>query len=135
MPSGQYEAMNNGAMTTYEMVHAATLGDAVAQDLALLPPEFAEKGARFAKEFDYRTRAAARTYRREYAQEHLLQLCPLGESRSDFNFDCETHRRVLNAVNVVNDNDNIKQDMSIDVYGRSDEKDGSDDAIAAMYNA
>jgi phosphoenolpyruvate carboxylase len=32
-------------------------------------------------------------------------------------------KRVLNFENVVNDDDNIKQDMSIDVYGRVKEED------------
>ncbi len=29
-------------------------------------------------------------------------------------------KRVLNFENVVNDDDNIKQDISIDVYGRAE---------------
>ena len=35
---------------------------------------------------------------------------------------------MLNFENVVNDDDNIKQDLSIDVYGRAKEE---DDAAAA----
>jgi len=38
--------------------------------------------------------------------------------KSSFNYDL-TDKRVLNMENVVNDDDNIKQDISIDVYGRS----------------
>ena len=45
---------------------------------------------------------------------------PLGRTRRQFNFNIE-EKRVLNFENEVNDSDNIKQDMSIDVYGRSKE--------------
>mmetsp|Transcript_39947 Transcript_39947/g.118939 ORF Transcript_39947/g.118939 Transcript_39947/m.118939 type:complete len:117 (-) Transcript_39947:1410-1760(-) len=44
-------------------------------------------------------------------------IVPIGEVRTSWNFSLE-HKRVLNMVNEVNDSDNIKQDMSIDVYGR-----------------
>ena len=44
-------------------------------------------------------------------------LVPLGQTRRKFNFNIE-EKRVLNFENEVNDSDNIKQDMSIDVYGR-----------------
>ena len=40
--------------------------------------------------------------------------------KKDFNFSTE-RPRVLNFVNVVSDDDNIKQDKSIDVYDRYDE--------------
>ena len=39
---------------------------------------------------------------------------PLGQVKSNFNYNLD-EKRVLNFENVVNDNDNIKQDMSIDV--------------------
>ena len=39
---------------------------------------------------------------------------PLGQVKSNFNYNLD-EKRVLNFKNVVNDNDNIKQDMSIDV--------------------
>lgn len=53
-------------------------------------------------------------------------IVPLGQVRSNFNFNLE-RKRVLNFVNVVSDEDNVKQDMSIDVYGRK-EKQEADDA-------
>ena len=46
---------------------------------------------------------------------------PLGMVKSSFNYDT-TDMRVLNMENVVSDTDNIKQDMSIDVYGRKQEE-------------
>jgi phosphatidylinositol glycan class S len=50
---------------------------------------------------------------------------PLGQLKSSFNYDT-TDKRVLNFENVVNDDDNVKQDMSIDVYGRK-QQDGEDE--------
>lgn len=47
-------------------------------------------------------------------------LVPLGHTRRQFNFNIE-EKRVLNFENEVSDSDNIKQDMSIDVYGRKEE--------------
>ena len=49
-------------------------------------------------------------------------IVPLGSKRSKFNYNLD-EKRVLNFENVVNDDDNIKQDMSIDVYGRKAEDD------------
>lgn len=45
---------------------------------------------------------------------------PLGQTRTKFNFNLD-EKRVLNFENEVSDDDNIKQDMSIDVYGRKDD--------------
>jgi phosphatidylinositol glycan class S len=53
--------------------------------------------------------------------------------RSDFNFSLDDER-VLNAEVVVNDSDNIKQDMSIDVYGRQKEEEIQDE-ISQLYSA
>lgn len=47
---------------------------------------------------------------------------PLGKVRGNWNFNLDD-KRILNFENVVNDSDNIKQDMSIDVYGRQKEED------------
>lgn len=50
--------------------------------------------------------------------------------KSSFNYDT-TDKRVLNMENVVTDDDNVKQDMSIDVYGRKDKDEDSAPAPAA----
>jgi len=62
-------------------------------------------------------------------------LVPVGVMRSDFNFSTED-KRVLNMENVVNDDDNIKQDISIDVYGRAEAEDGAAQRkeIEKLYN-
>lgn len=65
-----------------------------------------------------RTLAAGRTLKRRVES----QVLAMGEVREGFNFRPEANKRVLNAQRVVNDDDNVKQDISIDVYGR--DKDG-----------
>ena len=58
--------------------------------------------------------------------------------RSDWNFNLED-KRILNMDYEVSDSDNVKQDMSIDVYGRKDEEEKEvveeDKAIQSLYNA
>lgn len=53
-------------------------------------------------------------------------IVPLGMVKSSFNYDT-SDMRVLNMENQVSDTDNIKQDMSIDVYGRKEEEDAKQD--------
>ncbi len=48
----------------------------------------------------------------------MAQSIKIGEVKGGFNFQPNVHKRVLNAVSEVNDDDNVKQDISIDVYGR-----------------
>eukprot|EP00882_Tetradesmus_deserticola_P028143 GHRQ01031331.1.p2 GENE.GHRQ01031331.1~~GHRQ01031331.1.p2 ORF type:complete len:119 (+),score=54.11 GHRQ01031331.1:218-574(+) len=60
-------------------------------------------------------------------------IVPLGKVRANFNFSLD-NKRVLNFENVVTDDDNVKQDMSIDVYGRGDKK-ARDEAMAAAAAA
>lgn len=59
---------------------------------------------------------------------------PLGKLKGKFNFSLED-KRVLNFENVVTDDDNIKQDMSIDVYGRKKEEEEGAAAAPAMSAA
>lgn len=58
--------------------------------------------------------------------------------RSDWNFNLED-KRILNMDYEVSDSDNIKQDISIDVYGRKDEEGEEvpeeEKAIQSLYNA
>jgi hypothetical protein len=54
---------------------------------------------------------------------------PLGHAKNNFNYNLD-EKRVLNFENVVNDDDNIKQDISIDVYGRAEKEEESANAEA-----
>ena len=129
--AGTLECMENGGVTCYKFVTATTLGVALKQDLSLLPPEF-QTGADICEEFDFRAKCASRTWKRDHPQQNLLHLTPKDGVRSDFNFSLQD-KRVLNAEVVVNDSDNIKQDMSIDVYGRAKEEEIKDE-ISSLYS-
>jgi hypothetical protein len=59
-------------------------------------------------------------------------MIPVGTVRSDFNFKVED-KRILNQEHEVKDEDNIKQDLSIDVYGRK--KEDEENEIASLYTA
>ena len=56
-------------------------------------------------------------------------IVPLGQNKSNFNYNLD-EKRVLNFENIVNDSDNVKQDMSIDVYGRNQDEDEDSSATA-----
>ncbi|KAL2621827.1 hypothetical protein R1flu_002032 [Riccia fluitans] len=133
IPAGGLECMDNGGRTCYKHAHGTNLGVALKQDVSLLPPEF--QGGRFAEDFDFRTKCASRTWKRDHAEEFLMKLVPTDGVRSDWNFSLED-KRILNMENIVSDEDNIKQDISIDVYGRTPkEVDEMSQEIAEMYNA
>eukprot|EP00891_Asterochloris_glomerata_P009807 jgi/Astpho2/9807/gw1.00149.164.1_t len=112
--------MATGAKTCFRHVTSTTFGDAVKKDRTILPQEFQE--GLFCEDFEFRCGASARTWLRSHAQDNLLDIVPLGQVKSNFNYNLD-EKRVLNFENVVNDNDNIKQDMSIDVYGRKTDED------------
>jgi phosphatidylinositol glycan class S len=75
-----------------------------------------------------RSMAAARTFKRRVE----AQIIPLGEVADDFNFNTEK-KRVLNQVFEPSFDDNVKQDKSIDVYGRADED--FNDEVSKLANA
>ena len=112
------ECMHVGAPTSFSAVTGTTLGEARKMDPDAFPEAFRVAG--FCEEFEARAEAAARTWARPHARDELMGIVPLGDVKKDFNFSTE-RPRVLNVVNVVSDDDNIKQDKSIDVYDRFDE--------------
>eukprot|EP00793_Prasinoderma_coloniale_P002582 PRCOL_00002064-RA len=136
IPAGAYEAMLCGSKTSYTHVVGVTWEQVEAMDVDKLPEEF--RAASFAEDFEFRAKAALRTWQRPHAIEKLTPELGTGDVRGgeDFNFDI-SNKRVLNHVHEVDDSDNIKQDMSIDVYGRDkDEKATKPDAsVEELYNA
>jgi len=130
------EVVDNGAATSYETFIGTTVGQVLKKDASAFPAELlCGHEARWADTLEFRTGCAARTWMRDHARDVVRRLVPDGEVKTGFNTSTE-HKRILNFVNEVNDSDNIKQDMSIDVYGREDEeaKDGVDSQIADLYN-
>jgi phosphatidylinositol glycan class S len=131
------ECMENGGATSYLHVTTATLGESLEQDVSALPREFSI--GRFCEDFEFRAKCAARTWKRDHAVNNLMRLAPApGAVRSDFNFSL-ADKRIVNHVRNVTDADNIKQDLSIDVYGRKQEDaESADDPsaqVASLYNA
>jgi len=118
--------MAAGARTSYKTVYGLSYGEAAQRSKEQLPEIFAE--AHFCDKWGVRLEAAARTWQRPHAQDNLMDIVPLGKVRSDFNFSLDD-KRVLNFENIVTDDDNVKQDLSIDVYGRAEKK-ARDDAMA-----
>lgn len=128
--AGSLESLINGAKTTYVEVTGTTIDQALTKQNNVLPVSF--KDAKFCEDFEFRAKCATRTWLRPHPQENLLDVVPVGETRGGWNMD-EENKRVLNMENIVNDSDNIKQDMSIDVYNR--EEGSEEDEIEKAYNA
>ncbi|KAK9823775.1 hypothetical protein WJX72_005415 [[Myrmecia] bisecta] len=114
------ECMATGAKTCFKHVTSLTLGDALRKDKSMLPEQFQE--GVYCEDFEFRCGASGRTWLRSHAQDNLMDIVPLGQVKSNWNFNLD-EKRVLNMENIVNDADNVKQDMSIDVYGRKSEED------------
>lgn len=128
--AGTLECMENGGVTCYKCVTATTLGVALKEDLSLLPAEM--QSGSVCEEFNFRAKCASRTWKRDHPQQNLLHLVPKDGVKSDYNFNLQD-KRVLGVEVVVNDSDNIKQDMSIDVYGRQKEEEISNE-ISELYS-
>ncbi|KAH9293776.1 hypothetical protein KI387_041026, partial [Taxus chinensis] len=136
IPASGLECMYNGGATSYKHVVGSTLGVVLKEDVNLLPEEF--RTGVFAEKFERRAKAASRTWKREYPQGNLMHLAPIGVVKGGFNFSLQD-KRILGVVHEVKDEDNIKQDLSIDVYGRKKqereaEKKDDESLISALYN-
>lgn len=104
IPSAALEALLKRIPTAYQLACAKSVGEILLDGIPQIPPEF-PVDAQFCEDFNERVVAAVRTYkRRPEATQHL----PLGVTKDDFNFSLE-RKRVLNAVNVVRTEDNVKQ--------------------------
>ncbi|MGK7874960.1 MAG: hypothetical protein AB4426_17165 [Xenococcaceae cyanobacterium] len=104
IPSAALEAVLKGIPTSYQLACAKSLGEIFAGDTPEIPTEFPAE-AQFCDNFAERAVAAVRTYKsRREAKVHI----PLGTVRDDFNYSL-ARKRVLNTVNVVRTEDNVKQ--------------------------
>jgi len=131
LSSATVECLNRGADTSYKACTTVRLGAALKRDLPDLLALFDEE-VKFCDDFDFRTQCAARTWLTYRAQTELLDIIPLGAIRQgDLGEFSVKHRRILNLVHEVSDEDNIKQDMSIDVYGRAEEEEGEEEEKTA----
>ncbi|TVQ42376.1 MAG: hypothetical protein EA365_15305 [Gloeocapsa sp. DLM2.Bin57] len=104
IPSAALETIIKGTPTSYQFACAILVKDFIIGENVQIPAEFPET-TQLCDDFIPRTIAAIRTYKsRPQAQEYI----PLGTKKDDFNYSLE-RKRVLNAVNVVRNEDNIKQ--------------------------
>ena len=104
IPSAALEAILKGIPTSYQFACAKSVGEVVSGDNPQIPPEFPNT-AQFCDNFNERVIAACRTYKtRSQAKDYI----PLGTVRKDLNYSLDK-KRILNAVNVVRTEDNVKQ--------------------------
>jgi len=103
IPSAYLESVFQGVPTSYQCVLGATvdavLSETDAAKIAGMPE------VRFCENFRDRVAAAARTFK---SHPEAQSLVPVGETRTDINHSTEK-KRVLNLVNVVKAEDNIRQ--------------------------
>jgi hypothetical protein len=104
IPSAALEAILKGIPTSYQLACAKSIGEIFVGDSPRIPTEFPPQ-AQFCDDFVERVVSATRTFKsRTEAQAHI----PLGTVREDFNYSLE-RKRILNPVNVVRTEDNVKQ--------------------------
>ncbi|MEB3225526.1 MAG: hypothetical protein VKJ86_06935 [Synechococcus sp.] len=104
IPSAALEALLKDIPTSYRLAQALTLGEIIQGDRLQIPATLGDN-IQIPDDFPERAAAAARTYQRHpEAQNHI----PLGITYADFNHSTEK-KRVLNQVNIVNAEDNVKQ--------------------------
>ncbi|TFJ84094.1 hypothetical protein NSK_004567 [Nannochloropsis salina CCMP1776] len=137
LTAGTLECLALGVPTSYKRVMGLTCGELFnGEDLrnpsdvnieALRPLAKGETVSE-CEDMLIRSMAAARTFKRRVE----AQIIPLGEVADDFNFNTEK-KRVLNQVFEPSFADNVKQDKSIDVYGRADEE--FNDEVDKLANA
>jgi hypothetical protein len=104
IPSAALETILKGIPTSYQFACAKQVKDILVSDKIQIPAEFPSE-AQLCADFLNRAIAAIRTYKTHAtAQEYI----PLGTMRDDFNYSLE-RKRVLNFVNKVGKEDNVKQ--------------------------
>ena len=131
LPSSSVECIVRlGVPTSFKRLFGTNLG-ALSDALSEMPPGVINEGEKvaFADNFTERLYAAVRTFRRspEYAA-----MVPPGKIVDELNFNLEK-KRILNEKWEPNFEDNVKQDMSIDVYDRQDSS--TEAAVSDLYNA
>lgn len=104
VPSAYLEALFKGVPTSYQSLHAVTLGEVVSDEQPQMIPG-AAKNTDFCPEFISRIFAAARTYK---SRPEAQALVPVGSTKTDINHSTE-RKRVLNAEHIVRTEDNVKQ--------------------------
>ncbi len=104
IPSSTLATLLAGTTTSYQKVFGLTLGELLEGEQVKPRPEFPAE-AMLAENFAFRAISAARTYQRN--PEFATQIPP-GTTYDRLNHSTE-RKRVLNADNIVGQDDNVKQ--------------------------
>lgn len=105
IPSAYAESiLQSNLPTAYREAFGLSLGQVLTGETPLRREEFPAE-AQFCADFAERAYAAARTYRRN---PHIAEQVPLGQHYDRFNYTTQP-KRVLNAQNIVQKEDNVKQ--------------------------
>lgn len=117
--------------TSYRRLYSTTLGQ-LSDEVSHLPKGVigADEQVALGENFGERVRAASRTFRRS---PEIAAIVPPGNVLADINYSVAT-KRILNESWEPNFEDNVKQDISIDVYNRGDENIDSS-SVTQAYNA
>lgn len=125
-----------GQPTSYKRILATTIG-AVPDSPSELPAEFTRgEKVSYGEDFAERMCAAARTFKRMPSSKDILTVGQVStcEEGGELTFCTDGIQRILNEKWEPKFDDNVKQDGSIDVYGRGDAADESPD-VQKLYNA
>lgn len=130
LTAGTLETLQLGVPTSYCRVLATTCGD-LFDDAAMPTTLNVEALDKLTEGYDFqlcesileRSMAAARTFRR---RPEAASFVPVHETTEDVNFNTD-RKRIMDLHYEPKFDDNVKQDRSIDVYGRSDD---NNDALA-----
>jgi len=104
IPSAALEALVKNIPTSYQLVTAKTVGEIILENTLKKPSEF-PVDSQFCQDFFDRTLAATRTYKAKPSSQNYVEL---GTIKQDLNYSLE-RKRILNSVNKVSDDDNVKQ--------------------------
>lgn len=104
IPSAALEALIKGIPTSYKLACAKTIGEIIVNDSLEIPADFPAT-SQFCDEFIDRSIACIRTYKKRISAQQYI---PLNTVKNDFNYSLE-RKRILNQINVVNTEDNVKQ--------------------------
>ncbi|GJD12824.1 hypothetical protein Gasu2_68930 [Galdieria sulphuraria] len=128
VPTSTLETILQGVPTSYKRLVATVYSRAM--DISSIPPAFVEdERVSFCENYSERLQAATRTYRARLEAKKIQ----LGEVYVTINFSTSP-KRVLNEKFEPSFEDNVKQDISIDVYGRKKDEEVKSE-IEKLYNA
>jgi len=123
-----------GQPTSYKRILGATI-EGLPDNPSALPENFLQgDSVSFSEDFAERMCAAARTFKRRPTSKVILGVGEVKTAEDGtLTFCTDGIQRILNEKWEPNFDDNVKQDKTIDVYGRGEEEGAAD--VQKLYNA